>query len=197
MRSVATPARIVVVCAGGMEPPFARAVAYGSYDGGLRELIHLLKYEQVRPAATVLGRMLAEAVSGLDSCWTRGPVMVVPVPLHARKLRQRGFNQSELIARAAIKQDAMTREREAAGWPCTPESWNGGEKPNPRPDLRAISAARIFVVRSPWPGRRKLPAAKFCWSMMSSPPAPRCRNALAYCAGRAHLKYMSLPWRAR
>lgn len=32
--------------------------------------------------------------------------MVVPVPLHARKLRQRGFNQSELIARAAIKQDA-------------------------------------------------------------------------------------------
>jgi ComF family protein len=90
-----------------LEPPFARAVAYGSYDGGLRELIHLLKYEQVRPAATVLGRMLAEAVSGLDSCWTQGPVMVVPVPLHARKLRQRGFNQSELIARAAIKQDAM------------------------------------------------------------------------------------------
>jgi len=91
------------------EPPFARAVAYGSYDGGLRELIHLLKYEQVRPAAMVLGRMLAEALSGLDSCWARGPVMVVPVPLHARKLRQRGFNQSELIAQAAIKQDAMTR----------------------------------------------------------------------------------------
>ena len=89
-----------------LEPPFARAVAYGSYDGGLRELIHLLKYEQVRPAAAVLGRMLAEAARGLDSCWTRTPVMVVPVPLHARKLRQRGFNQSELIARAAIKQDA-------------------------------------------------------------------------------------------
>ena len=61
-------------------------------------------------AATVLGRMLAEAVRGLDSCWTRGRVMVVPVPLHARKLRQRGFNQSELIARAAIKQDAMKLE---------------------------------------------------------------------------------------
>ncbi len=90
-----------------MEPPFARAVAYGSYDGGLRELIHLLKYEHVRPAAAVLGRMLAEAVSGLDSCWTRRPVMVVPVPLHARKLRQRGFNQSELVARAAIRQDAI------------------------------------------------------------------------------------------
>ena len=93
-----------------LEPPFAKAVAYGSYDGGLRELIHLLKYEQVRPAAAVLGRMLAEAVSGLDSCWSRRPVMVVPVPLHARKLRQRGFNQSELIARAAIRQDASSWE---------------------------------------------------------------------------------------
>lgn len=90
-----------------LEPPFARAVAYGSYDGGLRELVHLLKYEQVRPAAAVLGRMLAEAAQGLDSCWTRRPVMVVPVPLHARKLRQRGFNQSELVARAAIKHDAI------------------------------------------------------------------------------------------
>ncbi len=90
-----------------LEPPFAKAVAYGSYDGGLRELIHLLKYEQVRPAATVLGRMLAEALSGLNSCSIHGPLIVVPVPLHAQKLRQRGFNQSELIARAAIKQDAI------------------------------------------------------------------------------------------
>src|SRR5207302_3520682 len=49
-----------------IEPPFVRAVAYGSYDGGLRELIHLLKYAGVRPAANVLGRMLAEAVSALD-----------------------------------------------------------------------------------------------------------------------------------
>jgi ComF family protein len=90
-----------------LEPPFAKAVAYGSYEAGLRELIHLLKYEQVRPAAAVLGRMLAEAVSRLESCWTEGPVVVVPVPLHVRKLRQRGFNQSELIARAAIERDAI------------------------------------------------------------------------------------------
>ena len=31
-----------------LQPPFVKALAYGSYDGGLRELIHLLKYEQVR-----------------------------------------------------------------------------------------------------------------------------------------------------
>jgi len=87
-----------------LEPPFVKASAYGSYDGGLRGLLHLLKYEQVRPAAVVLGRMLAEAVAGLESGWSQTrPVIVVPVPLHARKLRQRGFNQSELIARVAIR----------------------------------------------------------------------------------------------
>lgn len=86
-----------------LEPPFAKAAAYGSYDGGLRELIHLLKYEQVRPAARVLGRMLAEVIAGLALSFGDEAVVLIPVPLHASKLRQRGFNQSELIAREAQK----------------------------------------------------------------------------------------------
>ena len=87
-----------------VHPPFERAVAYGSYDGGLRDLIHLLKYQQVRPAAAVLGRMLADTITGLDATLPAGVITVVPVPLHERKRAQRGFNQSELIARAALKQ---------------------------------------------------------------------------------------------
>jgi ComF family protein len=86
-----------------LDPPFARAASYGSYDGGLRELVHLLKYEQVRPAASVLGRMLAEAIGDLEPFFGDGTVLVLPVPLHPEKLRQRGFNQSELIARTALK----------------------------------------------------------------------------------------------
>lgn len=86
-----------------LEPPFAKAAAYGSYDGGLRELIHLLKYQQVRPAGRVLGRMLAEVVAGLALGFDEGPVIAVPVPLHPTKLRKRGFNQSELIASEAMK----------------------------------------------------------------------------------------------
>src|SRR3989454_8300122 len=66
------------------------------------ELIHLLKYEQVRPAAGALGGMLAEAISTL--AMGSEAILVVPVPLHRRKLRQRGFNQAELITRAALKQ---------------------------------------------------------------------------------------------
>jgi ComF family protein len=86
-----------------LQPPFERAVAYGSYQGGLRELIHLFKYEQVRPAASVLGRMLAEAMSDLDGVFDGSCVLVAPVPLHQSKLRQRGFNHAELIAGAALK----------------------------------------------------------------------------------------------
>ena len=85
------------------QPPFVRAVAYGSYSDGLRELIQLLKYQGVRPAAGVLGRMLSEALLELSEDFGDSAPIVIPVPLHAAKLRQRGFNQSELIARAALK----------------------------------------------------------------------------------------------
>jgi ComF family protein len=82
-------------------PHFIKAVAYGAYDGELRELIHLLKYERVESAAGVLGQMLTRAIQKL------GPiadcVLVVPVPLYRWKRRERGFNQAELIARAALK----------------------------------------------------------------------------------------------
>lgn len=86
-----------------LDPPFERAAAYGSYSGGLRDLIHLLKYQQLRPAANVLGRMLSEVIAGMASNFAAAEVLVVPVPLHVRKLRDRGFNQSELIAKAALK----------------------------------------------------------------------------------------------
>jgi len=92
-----------------VEQHFAKAVAYGSYEGGLRELIHLLKYAGVRPAANVLGSMLAEAIllvlitkGGAE--FGSGTVVVIPVPLHGSRLRERGFNHAELIARAAVKE---------------------------------------------------------------------------------------------
>jgi ComF family protein len=84
-----------------IERPFERAVAYGSYEGGLRELIHLLKYNGVRPAAAILGRMLAESITALD--FGQATVLVVPVPLYRGKRRQRGFNQAELIVRYTLK----------------------------------------------------------------------------------------------
>ena len=84
-------------------PSFTRAVAYGSYEGGLRELIHLLKYGGVRPAANVLGRMLVEAIAELEFNSLAESIAVIPVPLYRARLRDREFNQAETIARAAMK----------------------------------------------------------------------------------------------
>jgi len=91
-----------------IERPFQRAASYGSYEGGLRELIHLLKYSGVRPAANVLGRMLTEVITSLEPSLDEAglfdeSILLVPVPLHKTKRRQRGFNQAELIARTALK----------------------------------------------------------------------------------------------
>jgi ComF family protein len=93
-------------------PPYQTAVAYGACDGELRELIHLLKYDQVHPAAAVLGGMLAQAIAKLELI---GPVLVIPVPLRASKRRQRGFNQAESIARVALKSMREKRFQLAAG----------------------------------------------------------------------------------
>jgi ComF family protein len=92
-----------------IERPFTRSTAYGSYDGGLRELIHLLKYNGVRPAAHVLGRMLAEAIARLEPAFEQAKIAVIPVPLYKSRLRQRGFNQAELITQAALR--FLPRER--------------------------------------------------------------------------------------
>lgn len=91
-----------------IERPFERAVAYGSYDGGLRELIHLLKYNGVTPAAGVLGRMLAEALIPLHAVFEQEEILVIPVPLYKAKRRQRGFNQAELVTRAALTASTLS-----------------------------------------------------------------------------------------
>ena len=80
---------------------FERAVAYAEYQGELREMIHLLKYEQMRNVAGVLGGMLAKAILMLREEAGRD-LLVVAVPLFAAKQRLRGYNQAELLADAAI-----------------------------------------------------------------------------------------------
>jgi ComF family protein len=86
-----------------IDPPYERAVAYGSYEGGLRDLVHLLKFQEVRPAGAVLGGVLAETIALLEKAMPVGRIAAVPVPLHTSKQRQRGFNQAEMIARGALQ----------------------------------------------------------------------------------------------
>ena len=84
-------------------PDFARAVSYGVHDGELRELIALLKFNRVRGVAELLGGRLAEVVLQLEG-EAAPQLLVVAVPLFAARERWRGFNQSVLLADAALKQ---------------------------------------------------------------------------------------------
>ena len=84
-------------------PEFERAVAFGTYDNEMREMLHLLKFGgQRRMAEVVLGERLAAAMLKLDEVCGR-ELLVVPVPLFPARERQRGFNQARLLADAAIK----------------------------------------------------------------------------------------------
>lgn len=76
--------------------------------------MHLLKYEQLRRAARVLGRKLADAIVG-SRVEGDQPILVMPVPLHVSKRRKRGFNQSALIAKEALRHLPRSRFELHAG----------------------------------------------------------------------------------
>jgi len=104
---IADASTLCGLCRRGL-PRFDFAISFGSYDGALRRLVHLLKYEQLRPAAKVLGAKLADVIATRNFS-DADPLLVVPVPLHRAKRRQRGFNQSELIAGNALRHLAGAR----------------------------------------------------------------------------------------
>ena len=82
-------------------PPFTRAVAYGLYEGRIKQAIHALKYDRLHAAARGLGRMLAQAIAQLHG-EAPAEMLVVPIPLHRAKHAQRGFNQARSLAREAL-----------------------------------------------------------------------------------------------
>lgn len=74
---------------------FEQARSFAAYEGTLRALIQRLKYDGYRPLAKPLGRFLAEAARRLEE---KPFDLLIPVPLHRRRQRQRGFNQAALLA---------------------------------------------------------------------------------------------------
>lgn len=78
------------------EPPrFTAARAAAIFDGPVRELIHRLKYngrfQHSRPLALLTSRLLAPFIEEFPAD------LLIPVPLHVKRLRQRGFNQAVLL----------------------------------------------------------------------------------------------------
>jgi ComF family protein len=78
-------------------PRFRKAVSFGAYDGALRELVHLFKYNRIKPAGRLLGCFLEQTLAGTS---LPDSLLLIPVPLWRNKRQARGFNQAEAIARA-------------------------------------------------------------------------------------------------
>ncbi len=76
---------------------FDLARSYGAYQATMVQAITLLKYQAVTPLGGWFGARLAEVVAGQPK--ELAADVVVPVPLHATRLRERGYNQAELIGR--------------------------------------------------------------------------------------------------
>lgn len=75
------------------------------YEGALKEAIHRFKYSGVFPLVKVFGDLLHPAFQNLTRDY---PVdLLVPVPLHIRRLRERGFNQALLLVRELSKRTGI------------------------------------------------------------------------------------------
>ena len=82
----------------GQKPfSFSGTTALGLYGGDLKNCLHRLKYGGSSHLAKPLGQLMARAVCQQET-WPQFSA-VVPIPLHPRRLRERGYNQSYLLAR--------------------------------------------------------------------------------------------------
>lgn len=79
--------------------PLERATSYFFYrrGGDARHILHSLKYGGQKEIGEIMGRHMATEL--LPSGFFKGIDFIIPVPLHKKKQKLRGYNQSEWIAR--------------------------------------------------------------------------------------------------
>jgi len=78
-------------------PPFSAHRSAARYDGAVKEALLLFKYRGLRPLGRPLAAFLQAAIGDDDPPW-READLFVPVPLHKRRRRERGFNQAAVLA---------------------------------------------------------------------------------------------------
>ena len=143
-------------CAGWGPAAFSRAVVLTDLTGPVQSAVHALKFSGIQGIGTLFGRLLATApetaggLSGLD--------LLVPVPLHPARRRERGFNQAGLIARGAgealgvpVRSDLVRRlrpTRQQARLEASERAGNlaGAFGPGRRPARGGLSLRAIGLV---------------------------------------------------
>jgi ComF family protein len=83
-------------------PPWDKARAAVVFDKASKHLVHLLKYNDLPEAGLAMARMMAGAGRNL----LEATDVIIPVPLHRRRLWQRRFNQAAFLARMIARSTA-------------------------------------------------------------------------------------------
>jgi len=91
-------------------PPFERAIAAFHYRGAVARAVQNLKYNADFLAARWLGDALTDRVQARAATL---PQLLIPVPLHAQRLRERGFNQAQELAKIVARRLPLRLE---PGW---------------------------------------------------------------------------------
>jgi predicted amidophosphoribosyltransferase len=86
------------ICILESQPLFEQVVAAGIYDTTLKEAIHRFKYRDKINLDLPLADLIAGKLTDLESI-----DLILPVPLHRKRLQHRTYNQSALLARLLAK----------------------------------------------------------------------------------------------
>ncbi|MFC1594546.1 ComF family protein [Candidatus Omnitrophota bacterium] len=88
------------VCSSCCKKQFAfnRSWSAFRYDGTIKELIHLFKYKNKTALRFIFGKLLADFINEYHIPMSSFDI-VIPVPLHPTRLREREYNQTDMLAR--------------------------------------------------------------------------------------------------
>ncbi|MBP7867235.1 MAG: ComF family protein [Acidobacteria bacterium] len=142
IRPAGPPPALCPVCR-ETPPPYAGARSWAVYEGAARDLVHHFKFERKARLHLPLAGLLARCLSGVAGDWA--PDVVTAVPLHPSRRRERGFDQSVLLARrlarlSGLPYRALLKKRR----PTPPQSLTG-------PEARRANISGAYAARD---GRR-------------------------------------------
>ena len=131
-------------------PHFDHSLSLFSYEKNAVHLIRQLKFNEKLAYSRLLGRMLADRVAQNDAAL---PHCLLPVPLHKKRLRLRGFNQSVELSREVVKQFGLMLDVSAVARMRDTQSQSGLDRKQRRKNIsgafrviRPVSADHVVIV---------------------------------------------------
>ena len=125
-------------------PAYALHRSCGAYAGTLKDVVLLFKYRRYAPLARPLAAWADACLAGETELW-EGADLLVPVPLHRARRRERGFNQARLVAAGL----GRARGLEVLGRGCLVKARRAPAQAGLRAADREANVRGAYAVRRP------------------------------------------------